>query len=85
MASSSIRNQIWSPSGSSSAPNQQVRPLGSRLGAGDAVGREGTAGAGAAAPNPGGVRRPVQVERGHGHRLQHGARPGTAHFPVVDG
>ena len=32
MTSSSSRNQTWSPSGSSSAPNQQVRPLGSRLG-----------------------------------------------------
>ena len=32
MASSSIRNQIWSPSGSSPAPNQRVRPFGSWMG-----------------------------------------------------
>ncbi len=30
------------------------------------------------------VSRTTKYRRRHGHRLQHGARPGTAHFPVVD-
>ena len=61
------------PAGGSTAPPPPPRSRKGGGGQGDGLGLGG------------GFEDHENIGGGHGHRLQHGARPGTAHFPVVDG